>query len=302
MATALAKAMKGETISDRQAKSALEEAVGRLTNMKKQAQAAKEELATAVETATGAVVHTVETQATLFGFSMVEGYRGGPDRMQLGRVDVRAPLGMAGLTYGLVGCFMKLPGSDHALAVGNGVVGSWLASLGAQAGLALAEKRSGTAAVTTPTAPTMQGTLAGSEAMMGMHGAVLGSPGAVMGAPIREVVLTPEPLMDEDDEAFGRMRGGRGGRGGGGRGGGRGRSSGRGGSQGGGGGRGRDGDQGRMIARQMSQSRGGRGGGRGGSAGRQGEMNSGGPMGSRGSMNRFRMGPRGGQSPEDEAA
>jgi hypothetical protein len=251
MATALMKAMKGEAVSDRQAKTALEEAVGKITTLQNSAKKAKEELAGALEKATNAVVYTAETQASIFGFSMVEGYRGGPDRMQLGKVDIRAPIGLAGMGYGLIGCFMELPGSSHALAVSNGVVGSLVASLGAQAGLALAEKR-GAAPVPAP-APVMQG--------------------MDFGADVRQVVLTPEPAAEGE---FGRQRRG------GGRPGGRGGQSGRG--QGGRGGRGgdgltfeerkeRDGGQGRYYAMQRAQAmnRGGQGGGR--NRFRQGPMN-----------------------------
>jgi hypothetical protein len=190
MSTALAKAMKGEVVSDRQTKTALEEAVGKITTLQNTAKKAKEELAGALESATHAMVHTAEVQGTIFGFSMIEGYRGGPDRMQLGRVDVRAPIGLAGLGYGLVGCFMELPGSAHALAVSNGVLGSFVASLGAQAGLALAEKRGATAPAPAP-APVMQG--------------------MDLGADARQILLTPEPDTQGD---FGRA-GARGGRGGG---------------------------------------------------------------------------------------
>ncbi len=298
MATALMKAMKGETVSDRQAKNALEEAVGKITNLQNSAKKAKEELAGALEGATNAVVFTAETQGAIFGFSMVEGYRGGPDRMQLGKVDVRAPIGLAGLGYGLIGCFMKLPGSDHALAVSNGVVGSLVASLGAQAGLALAEKRGALPAPAPAPAPVMQG--------------------MELGAPVRQVVLTPEPSVDGDDDYgdFGRQRrsgGRRGGRGG------RGRSGqGRGGQSGSGGmsfeeRKERDGGQGRQMAMQrgramrMARMRqgGGQGaqGGQGGRGGRGGWGRRGGDQGGRGrGYNRFRQGPQEVESYEDEQA
>ncbi len=293
MATALMKAMKGETVSDRQAKNALEEAVGKITNLQNSAKKAKEELAGALEGATNAVVFTAETQGAIFGFSMVEGYRGGPDRMQLGKVDVRAPIGLAGLGYGLIGCFMKLPGSDHALAVSNGVVGSLVASLGAQAGLALAEKRGAVPAPAPAPAPMMQG--------------------MELGAPVRQVVLTPEPSVDGDDYGdFGRQR-----RGGG-------RRGGRGRSRSGQGSDGmsfeerkeRDGGQGRQMAMQRGRAmrmarlrqgggQGGQGGqgGRGGRGGQGGWGRRGGGQGGQGrGFNRFRQGPQQVESYEDEQA
>jgi hypothetical protein len=271
MATALMKAMKGETVSDRQAKNALEEAVGKITNLQNSAKKAKEELAGALENATNAVVFTAETQGTIFGFSMIEGYRGGPDRMQLGKVDVRAPIGLAGLGYGLVGCFMDLPGSAHALAVSNGVVGSLVASLGAQAGLALAEKRGAVPAPVPAPAPVMQG--------------------MELGAPVRQVVLTPEPSVDGDDYDFGRQR-----RGGGRRGGMQSRGGGRGRGQGGDGlsfeeRKARDGGQGRQKAMQRSQAM------------RRARIQQGGGQGGQGrGANRFRQGPQQLSSYEDEQA
>ena len=285
MASALAKAMKGEVVSDRQAKTALDEAVGKITNLQKTAKQAKDQLAGSLENATGAVVHTVETQATIFGFSMVEGYRGGPDRMQLGKVDVRAPLGLAGMTYGMAGCFMELPGSSHALALSNGVVGSWLASLGAQAGLALAEKRGVVQPMPAPApAPAMQGMDFGSD--------------------VRQIVLTPEPSAEGDFD-FGRQR----------RGGGRSERRGRSGGQGRGGkgqgqgGQGRsggmsfeerkerDGGQGRQKAMQRGQAmrrariQRSQGGGQGGQGGQGGGGQGRGGRG-RGGQNRFRQGPQ----------
>ncbi len=282
MATALMKAMKGEAVSDRQTKTALEEAVGKITTLQKSAKQAKEELAGALEKATHAVVFTAETQATIFGFSMVEGYRGGPDRMQLGKVDVRAPLGLAGLGYGLVGCFMDLPGSAHALAVSNGITGSLIASLGAQAGLALAEKRG---AVPAPApAPVMQG--------------------MDLGGPVRQVVLTPEPSVDGDDYGdFGRQRRG------GGRSRGRSRQGQSRGDQGGGseehGGQSHQ-DAMRMKARRIrAMRRGGQGGSQGGRDGQGGWGRRGGQGGQGGQgrgFNRFRQGPQQAESYEDEQA
>lgn len=78
----------------------------------------------------------------------------------------------------------------HALAIGNGVLGSWLASVATQAGRTLAEKRSAAAAPAQPAVapalvlPAIQGPPAlpepGFPDEAGMHG------------PLREVVLTPE--------------------------------------------------------------------------------------------------------------
>lgn len=75
----------------------------------------------------------------------------------------------------------------HALALGNGVMGSWLASVAVSAGKTLAEKRTGgqpqQPAVPQPTpAPTMQGAPVPMLPAPGLHGN------------LREVLLTPEPV------------------------------------------------------------------------------------------------------------
>ncbi len=85
--TALSKAMRGEKVEGRQAQSALGQAVNRLANMTKKTEKTKDALA-----ATGSmVIHTAETQGTLFLSSMAEGYLG-KSKLELGGVDLRAPL------------------------------------------------------------------------------------------------------------------------------------------------------------------------------------------------------------------
>ena len=136
--TALGKAMKGDKVTDKQAQGALGQAVDKIANLTKRAQKSKEAMA-----ATGAmVVHTAETQGSLFLASMAEGYFG-TDKLKIGSVDLRAPVGLLAQGYGLYEAMSGKGGGGHALALGNGVMGSWLASVAVQAGRTLAEKRAG---------------------------------------------------------------------------------------------------------------------------------------------------------------
>lgn len=85
--TALQKAINGDKVTDRQAQGALSQAVGKITNLTKRAQKSKEAMAE-----TGAmVIHTAETQGSLFLASMAEGYFGA-DKLKIGSVDLRAPV------------------------------------------------------------------------------------------------------------------------------------------------------------------------------------------------------------------
>ena len=68
--TALAAAINGGKVSDKQAQSALGQAVDKITGLTKRAKEGKEVM---VETGT-MVLHTAETQGSLFLSSMAEGY------------------------------------------------------------------------------------------------------------------------------------------------------------------------------------------------------------------------------------
>ena len=212
MAGELEKAMKGDKVSDKQAKTALGQAVKKIANLTKKADKGN----LALKETGGAVLSTAETQGSLFLASMAEGYLG-PDKIKVGAVDVRAPLAFVGVGYGLYEVMTGGAGGAHALALGNGLLGSWLASVGVQAGKTLAEKKaegSGGATppqVTTTPQPSVQG-----ELLPPAQGA-LPAPnlGDDFGMPIREVKLTPEPVLvgdeveDDEEEAerpFGRPR------------------------------------------------------------------------------------------------
>jgi hypothetical protein len=177
--TALATAMQGGKVSDKAARSALDEAVGRIASLTKRAHHSKEAM---VETGT-VVLHTAETQGTLFLASMAEGYLG-DDKLKVGAVDLRGPLGLLAQGYGLYQTMTGQKGSGaHVLAVGNGLMGSLLASIARNAGRTLAEKRTGVALPPPASAPLPMPVLT-----PGLQG-LMPDPG--LSGPMREVLLTP---------------------------------------------------------------------------------------------------------------
>ena len=195
--SALQKAIKGDKVTDRQAQGALSQAVDKIANLSKRAARSKDAM---LETGT-MVVHTAETQGSLFLSSLAEGYFGA-DKLKIGSVDLRAPVGLLAQGYGLYEAMSgKAAMGGHALALGNGVVGSWLASVAVSAGKTLADKRGGTP----PETP-------------GLPAPVMVTPSAVQGllpppdpfaqtdlqGPLREVLLTPEGGIegDFDDDDF----------------------------------------------------------------------------------------------------
>lgn len=129
-------AMEGGEVSEKQAKSALGDAVGKIASLTKKNNITKEQMEATGEQ----VVNTGLTQGSLFLASLAEGYFG-PDKMKVGGVDMRAGLGVAATGYGLYQTITGEDGGATFLAAGNGVFGSWLASVGRDAGQTLAEKR-----------------------------------------------------------------------------------------------------------------------------------------------------------------
>ena len=182
--TALSKAIKGDKVTDKQAQGALSQAVGKIASLSKRAQQSKEAMAE-----TGAmVVHTAETQGSLFLASMAEGYFG-QDKLKIGSVDLRAPVGLLAQGYGLYEAMSgKAAAGGHALALGNGVMGSWLASVAVNAGKTLAEKRAGGTPQSTPQ-PQVQPSTVVTPAIQGP----MMIPEPLLQGPVREVLLTPEP-------------------------------------------------------------------------------------------------------------
>jgi hypothetical protein len=205
--TALQTAMTGGKVSDKAAQSALGSAVSRIANLTKKANTSKEAM---IETGT-LVVHTAETQGSLFLSSMAEGYLG-EEKLKLGSVDLRAPVGLLAQGYGLYQTMTGQKGAgEHVLALGTGVMGSWLANVARNAGRTLAEKR---AANQGGEVPAVQLTPAATQPMVVMQGALPGPamlfPEPGVAGPVREVLLTPESMAASDDDLGRRHR--RGGR------------------------------------------------------------------------------------------
>lgn len=172
--TALRAAMRGGKVSERQTKSALSAAVSKIAGLTRRAQRSKEAM-----TETGsAVIHTAEVNGSLFLASLAEGYFGA-DRLKVGSVDLRAPAGIAAVGFGLYETMSGKSTGGHALAIGNGVLGSWLASVATQAGRTLAEKRA-----SPPEAPPAF------HLTPAIQGPALPEP--ELEGPLREVLLTPE--------------------------------------------------------------------------------------------------------------
>jgi hypothetical protein len=174
--TALRAALKGEKVPDRQTKSALGAAVNKIASLTRRAERSKEAMA---ETG-AAVIHTAETTGSLFLASLAEGYFGA-DKLKLGSVDLRAPAGIAAMGFGLYETMSGKASGGHALAIGNGVLGSWLASVATNAGRTLAEKRAAPKAPAEP-AITLVPAIQGPGAL----------PEPELQGPLREVLLTPE--------------------------------------------------------------------------------------------------------------
>jgi hypothetical protein len=126
-------------------------------------------------------------------------------------IGVELPYGT--LAVNLVGSFLiglvqqlaalSVLSDNNRLLLGTGVMGSWLASVARNAGRTLAEKRNasaqpgGQAPATAPPAVVMQG------APMLQGPSLFPEPG--LSGPMREVLLTPEPMAEGQDE-LGRMR------------------------------------------------------------------------------------------------
>ncbi|MFH1468641.1 MAG: hypothetical protein ABIO70_29900 [Pseudomonadota bacterium] len=204
--TALQTAIGGnaENLTPNQAKNALGQAVDKIAGLSKKAAASKEAV---FETGT-LVLHTAENQGTLFLASMAEGYFG-EEKRKVGGVDLRAPVAIAAQGYGLYETLTGKRGGGHALAIGNGLLGSWLASVAVKAGRTLREKRTAPTQAQQPQA--QQPTLVMTPTAQGVY-QIEGPnpiPEQLLQGPVREVLLTPEPSAQGQGEEVGR-RGGRG--------------------------------------------------------------------------------------------
>lgn len=148
--TALSKALQGEKVPDKAQKGALAEAVDKIKNLGGRISRAKE----MSETVADAVIHTAETQGTVFAASFAEGYLG-EDKMDVGPVDLRLAGGILLGGYGLYSS-MSGKGGEHALALGNGLLATGIARVGRNAGRALADKNRKPGDATQSPAPTAQ--------------------------------------------------------------------------------------------------------------------------------------------------
>ena len=133
--TALEKAMGGAPLSEKQAQSALAQAVEKLGKEGGKLSKLKENMGNLGE----ALIHTGETQGTVFIASFAEGYLG-EEKMDIGPVDLRLAGGVVSAGYGIYNVLTG-KGGEHALAVGNGLISTALARVGRNAGKALAEKK-----------------------------------------------------------------------------------------------------------------------------------------------------------------
>ena len=188
--TALQTALQGGKVSDKAAQSALGKAVGRITSLTRQAHHSKEAM---VETGT-VVLHAAETHGALFLASLAEGYLG-EDKVKVGSVDLRAPLGLLAQGYGLYQTMTGQKGAGaHVLALGNGLTASWLASVARNAGRTLAEKRGANTSPAAPAPAPFQPSMMPAPAPVAMQG-LMPEPG--LSGPLREVLLTPSTDGDE---------------------------------------------------------------------------------------------------------
>ncbi len=186
--TALAKAMNGQELSDRQTKGALTEALEKLGKEGGRLSKLKENVGNLGE----AMIHSGETQGTVFLASFAEGYLG-EEKMDIGPVDLRMAGGIASAGYGFYN-LMTGKGGEHALAVGNGLLSTAIGRVGRNAGKALAEKTEkdkGAKKAETP-APSPDPKADGSKALPdGSAGKVDAAEGDI-GDFVRDIFLTPD--------------------------------------------------------------------------------------------------------------
>ena len=204
-----------EALTANQTKSALGQAVDKIAGLTKKANQSKEAV---METGV-LVLHTAENQGTLFLASMAEGYFG-DEKLKVGGLDVRAPTAIVAQGYGLYETLSGRKGGGHALAIGNGLMGSWLASVAVRAGRTLRERRvaPGQAQPQQAQVPVQPG--AGQPAMMmtpttqGMYQleGPSGLPEPMLQGPVRDIMLTPAPSAQGDEELGSHGRGRPGGR------------------------------------------------------------------------------------------
>ena len=193
--TALSKALQGEKLPDKQQKGALAEAVDKIKNLGGRISRAKE----VSEHVAEAVLHTAETQGTVFAASFAEGYFG-EERMDLGPVDLRLAGGLVVGGYGLYST-MNGKGGSHALALGNGLLATGISRIGRNAGRALADKKKAA-----EPAPVGAPTVAPAPPPVTLPGPTVPQAEGDFGDLVRDIFLTPD-ASGEEPEAAGRRKG-----------------------------------------------------------------------------------------------
>lgn len=163
MSTALSKALAGEKVSESAAPKALAEAADKIKALKVAAQTAKENAGTTAE----AGIHVLETVGTLAVAGAAEGYWG-EEKMKLANVPVRGAGGLLLTAWGL-GRTMMGKNGGHQTAIGTGLLGAEAYSMGRAAGIALREKKAGSA----NGAPAAQPTAAQQQLLAANPGAQL---------------------------------------------------------------------------------------------------------------------------------
>ncbi len=182
-----------DKVPERQTKNALAQAVDKIASLTRRSDKTK----TAVVETGSKVVHTAETQGTLFLSSMAEGYFGS-EKLKIGGVDLRGPIAVAAQGYGLYES-MSGKGGGHSLAIGNGLMGSWLASVAVKAGQKLRAGKDAPAPAPQP--PTG---IQGEEPAPAVLPAPV-TPVHDLAGPVREVTLTPEPVPARSSRSDGRF-------------------------------------------------------------------------------------------------
>ncbi|MCB9764971.1 MAG: hypothetical protein H6739_34680 [Alphaproteobacteria bacterium] len=189
-------ALQGGQVSDRQAQSALGAAVTKITSLQRRDGRSQE----AIDNTGEQLVHIAETQGSLLLSSFAEGYFGS-EKLKIAGIDLRAISGVAAKGYGLIRTLTGKKDGGHALALGNGLFGSWLASVGVKAGQSLQQRRAAEPP-TTFTVPSEPQIFRGLLPEPTVHL----TPEPTTAGPLREVMLTPSTEGEADTNRFVRAR------------------------------------------------------------------------------------------------
>jgi hypothetical protein len=143
--TALQKAAEGKPLSEKAAKTALGEAIDKMSSMKKKVGEAKETM----DVAGRVVLNSAINASTLFGSSFASGALGEKWMKPGNVVDIRPLLAGGAGVFSLYSLVTGGNYGDVSMSIANGVGGSWLAEVAQGAGKASAEMWAKKAAETT---------------------------------------------------------------------------------------------------------------------------------------------------------